>query len=332
MRGLIAVLLVVAASVAAAWIGSETWLAREAARRIADDPRIAAAQVAALRDPRRIGLHLGDVTVATAAGDAALPTLDLWAAPTAPTEFHAALPAEMILPIRGALRPVQAAGAVLSARISPASRMAVSRAALSSGPVIIDGAPAAAAVEITAALTRLGSDAPAGAGASYVVQGQADGVAPLAGAPALQNTGLLSAAGAARIFLSGPVVPGERPPQIVGLASDGVTVRLGSRTARISGRIAADAEGRATGAAFVYTPDAGDWLALAAEAGLLPKGMVALAGTALAAAAGTVPQLPPGTPPPVEPQPGELRIPLLLRDGQAFLGPLPVGPAPMFPR
>ncbi|ARJ68373.1 DUF2125 domain-containing protein [Paracoccus contaminans] len=332
MRGLVAVLLVVAASVAAAWFGGETWLAREAARRIADDPRIAAAQVAPLRDLRRIGLHLADVTVATAAGDAALPTLDLWAAPSAPTEFHAALPERMILPIGGVLRPVQAAGAGLSARISPASRMAVSRAALSSGPVTIDGAPLAAAVQITAALSALGPDAPAGAAASYAVQGQADGVAPPAGMQALQDAGLLSASGAARVFLTGPVVPGESRPQVVGLASDGLTVRLGSRAARVTGRLAADAEGRATGAIFVYTRDVQDWLALAAETGLLPKGMVALAGTALAAAAGTAPQLPPGIPPPAEPQQGELRIPLLLRGGQAFLGPLPVGPAPIFPR
>lgn len=332
MRGLIAVLLVIAASVGAAWFGGETWLAREAVRRVADDPRIAAAAVAPLREPRRIGLHLSDVTVTTPVGDAALPALDLWAAPTAPTEFHASLPGTMTLPIHGALRRVEAADARLSLRLSPASRMAVNRSAITSGPVAIDGTAAIGSVDIKATLAAIGAAAPVGARASYLLSGHVDGLAPSA-VPLPADAGELSAEGSAQVFLTGPVIPGDAaPPQVVGLSSDGVTMRLGEREARLTAQLTADAEGRASGTAFVYTRDIADWLALAAQAGVLPKGMVGLAGTALAAAAGGAPTLPPGIAPPPEPQPGEMRIPLLFRDGRTFLGPLPVGPAPLFPR
>ena len=59
---------------------------------------------------------------------------------------------------------------------------------------------------------------------------------------------------------------------------------------------------------------------------------MALAGTALDAAAAMKPDLPAGTPAPAEPAKGELRIPLIFRDGQSFLGPIPLGTAPLLPR
>lgn len=333
MRGLIVLLLVIAGALGAAWIGGETWLAHEAARRIADDPRIAAAAVTPLRDRRRIGLHLTDVTVATPDGEAVLPALDLWAAPTAPTQVHAGLPAQMTLPIGGALRRVGAEGAALSLRVSPASRMAINHAAAVSGPVSLDGVTVAQDVDVEATLTALGGAAPKGARASYLVRGHAEGLALAAALPQAADAGPLSAEGAAQVFLTDPVVPGNgAPPQVVGFASDGVTLRLGERAARATARLAADADGRASGAVFLYTRDASAWLTLAAEAGVLPKGMVALAGTALSAAAAAAPDLPAGMDAPADPQPGELRIPLLFKDGHAFLGPLPIGPAPAFPR
>ena len=45
MRTLFILILLIAGSLAAAWLGGETWLAREAARRIEADPRIESAAV-----------------------------------------------------------------------------------------------------------------------------------------------------------------------------------------------------------------------------------------------------------------------------------------------
>lgn len=332
MRGLLIALAAVAAVLGTAWIGGESWLAVEAARRIADDPRISAGAVTPLRDPRRIGLHLSDLTMATDQGTAALPTLDLWAAPSAPTQINAGLPPAMTLPIGGVLRHVEAAGAVLSLRFSPTSGMAINRAAAVSGPVSLDGTTVADRIDFSAVLTAMGPAAPRTARASYRVQGQLDGIAA-AGAAVGAGGDALSAQGGAQVYLTGPIVPGAASrPQVVGLSSDGVTLRVGARQMRLTGRIAADPDGRPVGAVFAYTADAADWTALAVQAGVLPEGAAGLAGLALRAAAAGPLDLPPDTPAPKDPQPGELRVPLLFRDGQMFLGSLPVGPAPSLPR
>ena len=58
---------------------------------------------------------------------------------------------------------------------------------------------------------------------------------------------------------------------------------------------------------------------------------MALADTVLQQAAETPLDLPAGVPAPAEPAEGELRVPLIFRDGKTFLGPLSLGEAPPFP-
>lgn len=332
MRALLVLVLLVGGGLAAAWLGGETWLAREAARRIEADPRIESAAVTPLREIDRIGLHLADVAVETPAGRASLPTLDLWAAPASPNQFHATLPAELTVPVAGVPRTLGTQGAQLTLRIAPLDR-AVSRAAAASGPVTLDGKPLAQGVEVDARLSAMGAAAPPEARASYAVTGRATGLTPAAVLPAvpvLTEAGTIAAEGAARVWLTGPLTP-EGRPRLLGVGSEGVTLRAGDRVARVAGHVTADAEGRAQGAAFIYTADPRAWLDLAAAAGAIPRGVVPLAGTALETAARTEVALPAGVPAPAAPGKGELRIPLVFQDGKTLLGPLPVGPAPVFP-
>lgn len=335
MRTLVILMLLIGGGVAAAWLGGETWLARQAQRMIAEDARIAARSVTPLREIDRIGLGLTDVTVATPAGQAALPAVELWAAPTSPTQFHAALPPAMTLPVMGRPLAVTAEDAVLSLRVSPGSDMAISRMAARSGPVTIEGQPLLSAVDVQAQLVAMGAAAPRAARAAYDLSGSLrdlTGTRLLPRPPALGDRAM-SVQGAARVFLTAPLRQAEDAPvpELVGLTSDGVTLTLGDQSLRLAGTIRAGEDGRAEGAAFIYTADARAWLQLAADLGAIPAVTVALADTALEQVAQADVDLPPGTPAPAEPARGERRIPLIFRDGKTFLGPLPLGEAPPFP-
>lgn len=335
MRRLIVLVLLIGVTLAAAWIGGETWIAREAARRIEADPRIDARSVTPLREMDRIGLHLADVQVDTAQGPVAMPALDLFAAPTAPTEFHADLPPEMTVPVLGQPRKLGTRGGRLTLRVSPGSGMAVGRMAAVSGLVTLDGAPLAEGADVDASLTAIGAGAPPAARASYAVSGRLDRLAPAAALnlpEALAKMGAVSAEGRGRVWLTGALNPaqGAGASDLVGLAIDSATLSAGRLSARLAGQVGADDAGRAQGAVFVYTADPRGWLALAASAGLVPEKMVPLAGTALETAATTPVDLPPGVPAPADPADGEFRIPLLFRDGTLHLGALPLGPVALF--
>lgn len=335
MRTLLILILLVAGGAAGAWLGGEAWLARKAQGLIARDPRIEAEAVTPLRDFGRIGLGLSGVQMETPQGPAALPQVELWAAPTSPNEFHASLPPEMTLPLMGRARAVAAQGAVLSLRVSPGSEMAISRLAAASGPVTVDGRPLLSGLTAQAQLVAMGAAAPRAARAAYQLEWRWQDLAPgaLLDAPPPRAAQALSAEGAARIFLTAPLrqAEGAAPPDLVGLTSDGMTLTLGGQSLRLAGTVTAGEDGRAEGAAFVYTADPRGLMQLLGEAGLIPQATVALAGTALETVAQAGAELPPGIPAPAEPQKGESRIPLIFRDGRMFLGPVPLGEAPLFP-
>lgn len=335
MRWFLGILMLIGAVLAAAWLGGETWAARQATRMIADNPQVAATSVTPLREMSRIGLHLAGVAVDTPEGEATLPTLDLWAAPTSPNQFHASLPPEMTLPVAGAPRQVAATAAELSLRVSPLNEMAISRAAAVSGPVTVDGAALLTRLDAQAVLAPLGGASPREARAAYEITADLAGLTP-AGIvqglpPALTEGGALSATGATRLFLTGTIQPDGVPPRLVGLASDGVTLTLGDRAVRLAGQVSAGEHGLAEGAVFVDTADAAGWLGLAADLGMIPPAAVPLAMTALATAAATDTTLPPGITAPPAPAQGTLRLPVIFRDGKTFIGPVGVGDAPVFP-
>lgn len=90
----------------------------------------------------------------------------------------------------------------------------------------------------------------------------------------------------------------------------------------------ADAEGRAEGELTLSTTDLKPLLQAAANAGLIPKQAVVLAETVAKSLGNRA-----GAPEPAADATGpELRLPLKFADGKMHLGPLPLGPAPIFPR
>lgn len=332
MRFLSILLVLVAGALAAAWLGGETWRARKAARSIADDPRIEAASVAPLRELNRIGLRLSDIELQLPQGAALLPSVEVWGAPASPTTFRAALPATMALPLLGRSRTIGTEAAVLTVRVSPGAGMALGRMAAETGPVTLDGAPLLAALDAEARLMPLGAAAPPAARAAYAITAQWQDATPagLIALPAVLAGRGLSGNGRAQVFLTGPLRQGAQP-RLVGAASEGFTLTLGEQSLRIAGRVVAGGDGRAEGALFLYTADARSWMALAGELGMIPPAAVALAGTTLEQAAAAELVLPETVTPPAPPADGELRIPLIFRDGRVFLGPLPLGEAPRFP-
>ena len=340
MRTLLLIVILLGGGLATAWVGGETWLSRAVAQRIADDPQIAAGGVKPLRELRRVGLSLTDVAVETPQGPVQLPALDLWAAPTAPTQFYAALPARMTLPLAGVPREVAADNAVLTLRVVPTSGMAIGRAAVDSGPVALDGAPLANTVQIDARLTPMGAGAPPGAAAAYDVAVALSGLTPAAlpdlpatATAALTALGRLSADGTTRLFLTGPLVAGGRQgapdPALRGLASNGVSLGLGDLSLRLAGHLSIRDDGRPEGAVFVDTADAPRFLRLAADLGIIPRPAVPLAIAALATAAAAEVPLPLGVTPPPPLAKGALRLPLVFRNGRMTLGPVPLGDAPV---
>lgn len=336
MRKVLILLLLVGGVFGAGWVGGETYLAREAARRIADDPRIEASTVTPLRELSRIGLHLTDVAMDLPDGELRLPSLDLWAAPSSPTEFHASLPPTLILPLEHIGTSIGTTNGTLSMRFSPTSSMAISRAALATGPITINEVPLADALDGEAVLTAMSSGAPRDARASYLLKATLDRLAPgPAGLaePIASEIGSISLDGTAQIYVTDPIRPSDPArPEVVGVATEGVTLNAGERSLRIAGRIVPDSQGFAQGALFIYTAAPRPWLELAAKVGAIPQNAVALAGTALQTAAATEVSLPTGVPAPPEPQGDELRIPVIFQNGTTSLGPLQLGPAPIFPR
>ena len=330
----LSILLAAGAIVAAVWLGGETWLAARGQRMIDAHPELAATSVTPLRRLDRIGLRLDDLAIRTPEGEAVLPSLDLWAAPGAPTHIRAALPAQMQLPLLGRGRQIAAQDAEVSLRLSPLNGMAVRSLAGESGPVSVEGAALLTRLDLQAQLTPMGAQAPATARAAYAVTADWAGLTPTAllELPEALADQPLSGQGKAVVFLTGPLRPGEPEPQLAGIASSGFTLTLGPQTLRIAGRLAADADNRAEGALFLYTADARAWMQLAGDLGLIPPRLVMLAGTALEQAAAAEVELPAATQAPDDPGPGELRIPLIFRDGRVFLGPLPLGNAPRLSR
>lgn len=309
----------------------EGWGARALQERLAASDGLRVGSVAPLREGRRVGLRLSDLR---GEGGWALPELTLWAAPWAPATVHATLPERMTLPL-AAPAPLTARAPEATLRVSPFSGLALAETTARLEAATLGGAALADRVALRFGAGAEGVPVPEGA-APYRLDLT---LARLRLAPLLTAAGAvapggdlaqpLSVEGAAGVGLSAPLAPGSGggPVRLTGLTSDGVTLRLGARTARLAARIAADAEGRARGTAVFDTDDLKGLLTLAAEAGAIPPGAVTLAGTMLTG--GPAPAETPDWVPP--PAPGQQRVMLVLSEGRMRLGALPLGPAPLMP-
>ncbi|MFN3273100.1 MAG: DUF2125 domain-containing protein [Paracoccus sp. (in: a-proteobacteria)] len=335
-RGTLIGVTVVAILGAGLWLGGETVAADRLRQHIAQSPALDAASVTPLRSPEGMGLRLEAPAVGDARAGLALPWARLLLSPTSPTTLQLDLPPEGRLTLDGRVHDLTAGAAQALLSVAPLRGMVVDALHIEARDLRIDGMALARQIDLDLAMQRLGHDAPRPARASYDADIAIDGMAQAGlsqlGLQAGELPGDLSAQGVVRLWLDGPLRPGQaRPPQLVGGQTDGLTLASGDLSARIVARLAADEAGFAQGRVALYTRDAGAIVDHMAELGLIPDGARLLLRAGLSQlgragfAQGDAPQPGPDFP---EATGDELRLPLLFQDGQMFLGTVPLGPAP----
>lgn len=342
MRVLFGLMLLFLLAVAGVWLGSESWLARQVADMAGQRDDLDLAEARPLRDFRRIGLHLTEPAVKGAGRGLALPSLDLWISPVSPTEIRLDLPQTARLTDAGRDHVLDLSGGAAALRLAVLHGGAVRRASAQASMLRLDGAPLAETVSLDAAMASLGHDAPRDARAGYDLQlslvGLNTDALAAAGIPDLALPGAVSVTGPMRLWLDGildlGVISGAAPaPQVTGMRSGGLEVSIGDIRARLAGQIRSDGDGRMEGRLAIYSHDAGAVLRAAGEAGVIPTEGAMLA-SALLAGLGRMP-FPAGSEADgldmPEPTDGELRLPLVMRDGRLLLGDIDLGAAPVFP-
>lgn len=346
MKKLLIGLAILALLLVGAWYGAETWLSRFVTRTLADQPGIAA-EIAPLRQPGRLGLHMQGIELAdSSAGGLNADSLDAYIRLLSPTTLNVDLPRTATLnPAQGAATQVQLQDGQAEVRLSPTRGLAISHVRLTGRDLMLNEAAAFDQLDVAANLTHMGGAAPTGSAAAYRLDLAGAGLA-FGALPERLDIG-----GAVQVWLDGipdlPVMQGTTPPpQPTGFQTQNVTFTLGPISARLAGRIEADADGLASGQAAIYTASAPDLVEAAVTAGLMPPKigeavqavLIRLAGEPPEAAEATEPMdaveaadeqalaeevvtLPPAGP-------GELRLPLFFGNGIVRLGPVPLGPAP----
>ena len=297
MRSLILLAVLLAILLGLVWVGGEALLAARARQALAGDGAFTAAGVDPLPGPARLGLRLESPRLELGAiGALRLAQLDIVAGPLNLARMTADFPTDGALDIAGQALPVALRGARMQARLAPLSNLALGDASLIVDGVDLDGAVAIEGLSLRAQLTRVAPDAPPRALAAYAVDlslVRADGGAlpPMDGAAALMPP--ISADGALTVWLSDAPARGvlsrgadTRPPVMIGAESrSGIEIGIGDQALRLSGRLAAAADGLAEGAIALDGADPDAVLDLLADAGLIAPMAAPIVGAALRAAA-----------------------------------------------
>ncbi|WP_405404858.1 DUF2125 domain-containing protein [Paracoccus sp. Ld10] len=333
MRGTVIATGLVLAVLAGGWLGAETLARDRVAALIADDPSLQAASVAPLRDPRRIGIALSEPAWADPALSVSLPWARLYLSPLSPLTARLDLPDGGQVTRGGQAMQLGLSAPTASMALSPLNGMAPNRLDLVARDLTLDGQPLAQGLSVHASLTGLGADAPRPARAAYdidlgLTELQVGGLAQLGLDPG-PIPGPLSVQGSVQVWLDGtPRVTGDTAPQVVGWQTAGLDLQADQIKLRIIGRLSRDEQGRAEGQVALYSADADAMIGLATGLGLIPAqaGMLLRAGLSQLSQAELDDTLP-GPDFPAAAQ-GELRLPIIMRDGQLILGGVPVGPAP----
>ncbi|QBX35201.1 DUF2125 domain-containing protein [Paracoccus liaowanqingii] len=324
---------VAVALLAGAWLGAESLASRRVAQAIAADPALQATEVRALRDPRRIGIELRGLDYRDPALGISLPWARLSLQPLSPLTARLDLPGRGTILQGGDSLELGLARSEARLSLSPLNRMAPDRLNLQAEGVTLDGQPLAEGLSLQARLVSLDAAAPDLAGAAYDLQLslaglQTDALARIGLDPG-PLPGPIAADGPLRLWLDrSPSVTGDTAPQLVGWQTEGLSLQAGEIGLRIVGRLSRDAQGRAEGQLALYSSDADAMIGLAAGLGLIPaQGQLLLrAGLSQLARAPMDASLPgPEFPDPAE---GELRLPIVMRDGRLMLGGMAIGPAP----
>lgn len=333
MRGMVIGTGLVLALLAGGWLGAETLASNRVAALIAQDPALQAASVSPLRDPRRIGVALSEPSWSDPALSISLPWARLFLSPASPLTARLDLPDGAAVTQGGQVMQLGLSAPVASMALSPLNGMAPNRLDVQARDLTLDGQPLAQGLSLQARLAGLGSDAPRPARAAYdldlgLTDLQVGGLAQLGLDPG-PIPGPLSVTGPLRIWLDGtPTVTDDAAPQIVGWQTAGLDLRADTIGLRIVGRLSRDDQGLAEGQVALYSADADAMIGMATGLGLIPAqaAMLLRAGLSQLSQADLDDTLPgPDFPAAAE---GELRVAVIMRDGQLILGGVPIGPAP----
>lgn len=344
MRRLISLLLFLTVILGGLWIGGESLIARELRKLTQADLGFSAASVTPLRQINAVGVALKDASVQGPFGALNVPTSRLWVSPLSPLRVQLDLPDRAALDLGDGPLPLDLTTPRVNARFLAMSEFVPGNVHLSSGPLRLDGVPLAQAVSVDAQLARLGGGAPRRAATGYDVNWRIDGLDPAAlpqlqrAAQAFNVAGPVTFNGQGRLWLDTPATPGtiaQGLPRLAGVQINQADLRMDGMSARVIGRLEADAQGRASGALAIYSRDATPMLKVASNAGLIPERALKLANAMIRSiSAMPMPDQDPQSPAAAgglvypTPQDGELRLPILFADGRMSLGPIPLGPAP----
>lgn len=300
---------------AGSWLAAEPLLVSQARR------HVQAETVAGQPGPWRLGLALQGLTVPVQAGAVTLPSLDAWVTPWAPLTARAILPDTALLDTTAGQRRLELTQATARLRLSPIGGRLRRLEARFAG-LALDGAPLSGPGGIT---VRAVPDDRA-EGVPYHLQ---------ADLPDLRLPQLAALSGGLRLWLDRPLglAGAEVEPVVQGVLTDGLDIDARRFRLRVVGLVHKGADGRAEGRLAIYASDAGAMLEGAVDQGVLPPRVRLLVRAMLnriGQADFSGPPIPGHPPMPPAPQ-GQLRIPVEMRDGQMYLGGIPIGPAPVWP-
>lgn len=334
MRKAVIGVILVTGLLAGSWIFAENRAVERVRALIEADQGIQATGIRPLRDPRQLGVHLSQPQLSRPDLQLSLPWAQLSMAPLSPTTARLELPDTASLVSAGRRLELGQRLSEASLRLAPLHRLAPARLVLSTHDLTLNGQPLADRLDLRAALGRLQNDAPRAAGAAYDLQLDLQGVQPsalaLAGVDTGPVPGPLAARGVVRLWLDDVPTADQPRPAIIGWQTEALTLDAGPVQLRVAGRLTRGTDGRAEGQLALYSADADQMLEMASEIGLIPS----QARLLLRAGLSQLGQVPPATDIPgpdfPEPAPGELRLAVMMRDGQLMVAGVPVGPAPVF--
>lgn len=355
MRRLLLFVIFLAVILGGLWLGGETLLARMIRQNAQHQPMLQLQDVTPLRDPGRFGVRGTQLTVDSDGRKITLPEVTVWAPLSRLNSLHLSLPPRIELAVLGQPQEIGLDDAGASVTVAPLNGMAIRQATAHSGPVMLGGQPLAEAADLDVTLSRLGYAVPRGAATSYDVTIDLQKADPRVLTPVEMPEGTLSITGTGRVWLDRILTPetlrSGRHPLPVGFRTDGMHISFTDLDLRLMGRVLRDASGYAEGEVMIYTADAPAILDLAVQQNLLKPGAAQMIGKALQQLSDDTPETqsesertladtglnagrvaqpdldPMHFPTPAE---GELRLPLTFKGGKMMLGPLPLGPAPLF--
>lgn len=334
MRHLLFFLVLFAALAGGVWWGGPAVLAWQLRDISQGADGFHAQQITEIHDLTQAGVSLRGVTLNGPLGTLHLPEAALWLTPSAPMTLRLGLPAQASIDLGAGPQPLTIASSESHMRLNPLGRFAPRAATLRARDVTLGGAALLSGLALQADLAPGGEGVPAGTGASYDITFDLHDLhiaAPLPDA--------ISIGAKARLWLDGAPTPFAlargHQPALTGLRLDQASLRIGALTARATGQIEADENGRARGTVAVYTTDANALLRWAADAGLIPNAAIGPAGIVMRAI-GSLPipeDSAPGSTAPTMIFPpargNEMRLPITMADGRMSLGPVTLGAAPL---